>query len=226
MSRPLLVAWSGGKDAAFALARLRADPEWRVAGLLTTFVDEGAGGWRVASHGLRRDIIAAQARALGLPLFEMRQPPKAANDVYLAALAEALATARAAVPGLAHLAHGDLALADLRAWREATLAELGWQALFPLWGEDTAVLARRMIADGWRAILCCVDTAQLDPAFCGRDFDPALLANLPAGCDPCGENGEFHTCAYAGPLWSQPLALLRGARVRREGRFECIELLP
>lgn len=224
MSRPLLVAWSGGKDAAFALARLRTDPEWQIAGLLTTFVDAGTGEPRVASHGLRRAVVAAQAEALGLPLFEMHQPPAAGNEAYLAALATALHTARAARPGLAHLAFGDLALADLRAWREATLAPLGWSALFPLWGEDTAALARRMIAGGLRAVLCCVDTTQLDPAFCGRAFDAALLADLPGGCDPCGENGEFHTCVHAGPGWAWPLALRRGARGRRAGRFECLDL--
>jgi len=220
----VLLAWSGGKDAAFAQARLQAGPEWHVAGLLTTFVDDGGDGPRVAGHGLCREVIRAQARLLGLPLFEMRQPAGAGNTAHLAALAGALEIARAALPGVCHLAHGDLALTDLRDWREATLASLGWSALFPLWGEDTGALARRMIADGLRATLCCVDTTQLDAAFCGREFDAGLLADLPAGCDPCGENGEFHTCVHAGPGWPRPLRVERGDRLQRDGRFEHLDL--
>lgn len=221
MTTPVLVSWSGGKDSAYALARLRADPGFRVAGLVSMLTGDD----RVASHGLRRTILHAQADALDLPLFEATLPAAASNELYETALAQALAAARAQIPDIATLAFGDLHLADIRAYREAQLARLGWQGLFPLWGEDTAALARRLIADGYRAILCCVDTTQLDAAFCGREFDAALLAELPATCDPCGENGEFHTCVYAGPIWPQPLALVRTERMRREGRFAYLDLL-
>jgi diphthamide synthase (EF-2-diphthine--ammonia ligase) len=123
------------------------------------------------------------------------------------------------------IAFGDLYLADVRAYREAMLARLAWRGLFPLWGEDTARLARYFIERGYRAILACVDTQQLDAAFCGRDFDDALLADLPAGVDPCGENGEFHTCVHAGPIFGDAIALERGERVLRDGRFQYVDLV-
>jgi uncharacterized protein (TIGR00290 family) len=223
MSTPLLMAWSGGKDSALALARLRANPHWHVAGLLTTVTAEYE---RISIHGVRRAILHAQAERLGLPLIEARIPPQASNETYEAAFAAALETARVRTPGIDTIAYGDLYLADIRAYRERQLARCGWRGEFPLWGEDTASLARRFVAEGWRAILCCVDTQQLDASFCGREFDAALLDALPPSCDPCGENGEFHTCVYAGPLWTEPLALARGERVRREGRFEYVDLMP
>ena len=123
------------------------------------------------------------------------------------------------------IAFGDLFLADVRAYREAMLARLGWRGLFPLWGEDTARLAHHFIDRGYRAILSCVDTTQLDGAFCGRDFDEALLSDLPAGVDPCGENGEFHTCVHAGPVFGEPIAIQRGERVLRDHRFQYVDLI-
>ncbi|MBA8882862.1 ATP-binding protein [Dokdonella fugitiva] len=222
MSRPLLVAWSGGKDAAQALERLRADPAWRVAGLLTSVTVPYD---RISIHGVRRSILHAQARALGLPLFEAELPVQADNATYEASFAAALAQASASEPGLDAIAFGDLFLADVRAYREALLARLGWHGVFPLWGEDTRRLAQAFIARGHRAILCCVDTRQLDATFCGRDYDAALLADLPAGCDPCGENGEFHTCVHGGPLFAQPIELARGEHVLREQRFAYVDLV-
>ena len=221
MSTPLLVGWSGGKDSALALERLLRDPQWRVAGLLTTVTGEYD---RISIHGVRRSILHAQADALGLPVFEAVIPAEAANETYEAAFADALARARARFAGLDTIAFGDLFLADVRAYREALLARLGWHGLFPLWGEDTARLARTFVARGHRAILCCVDTAQLDAAYCGRDYNARLLADLPSSCDPCGENGEFHTCVHGGPLFDAPLLLERGERVLRDGRFEYIDL--
>jgi len=221
MSTPLLVGWSGGKDSALALERLLRDPQWRVAGLLTTVTGEYD---RISIHGVRRSILHAQADALGLPVFEAVIPAEAANEMYEAAFADALARARARFAGLDTIAFGDLFLADVRAYREALLARLGWHGLFPLWGEDTARLARTFVARGHRAILCCVDTAQLDAAYCGRDYNARLLADLPSSCDPCGENGEFHTCVHDGPLFDAPLLLERGERVLRDGRFEYIDL--
>ena len=222
MSAPLLLAWSGGKDSTLALQRLRADPRWRVIALLTTVT---TGYERIAIHGVRRSILQRQASALGLPLIEACIPPQASNEVYEASFAEALATARAREPEVGDIAFGDLYLADVRAYREALLQRLGWRGVYPLWGEDTARLARTFIDSGHRAILSCVDTQQIDAAFCGRDFDSALLADLPASCDPCGENGEFHTCLHDSPLFSAPIPLVRGERVLREQRFQYVDLL-
>ena len=222
MSTPLLLAWSGGKDSALALQRLRGDPRWRVEGLLTTVT---AGFDRISIHGVRRSILHAQAARLDLPLIEAPIPPQASNERYESAFAHALDEARVHAPGIGTIAFGDLYLADVRAYRERLLARLGWRARFPLWGEDTARLARRFVADGFRAILCCVDTQQLDAAFCGRPFDTQLLDELPPGCDPCGEKGEFHTCVHTGPLWRDPLPLARGERVLRDGRFQYVDLI-
>ena len=219
---PILLAWSGGKDSTLALERLLDDPHWRVAGLVTTVT---SGYERIAIHGVRRSILRAQVAALGLPLIEAEIPPQASNEVYEAAFAQALQTARERDPDVADIAFGDLYLADVRAYREALLARLGWRGVYPLWGEDTARLACGFIARGFRAILTCVDTQQLAAEFCGRDFDTQLLADLPPTCDPCGENGEFHTCVYGGPLWPQSLALTRGERVLRENGFQYVDLM-
>lgn len=219
---PVLLAWSGGKDSALALERLLGNPRWRVAGLLTTLTTQYD---RIAIHGVRRSILRRQAAALGLPLFEAEIPPQASNEIYESAFAHALTRARERESGLAHIAFGDLYLADVRAYREAPLARLSWRGVYPLWGEDTAKLARHFIARGHRAILSCVDTQQLDGGLCGRDYDATLLADLPSSCDPCGENGEFHTCVHAGPLFSAPILLTRAERVLRDSRFQYIDLV-
>ena len=213
---PLLLSWSGGKDAAWALHVLRQRADVEVVGLLTTITE---GYERIAMQGIRVQVLHAQAAAAGLPVIEARMPQRADNAVYEATFAAALGTARERWPGIATIAFGDLFLADIRAWREALCARLGWTPLFPLFASDTAPLARQMIAGGLRASLCCVDTTQLDARFAGRDFDEALLAELPPGVDPCGENGEFHTCVAAGPMFAAPLQLLRGETVLRDERF-------
>ncbi|MDE2406923.1 MAG: ATP-binding protein [Xanthomonadaceae bacterium] len=213
---PALLSWSGGKDAAWALRALRQRGEVEVVGLLTTLTE---GFDRVSMQGIRRDVLHAQARAAGLPLVEAWIPQAADNDAYVASFTQALASARARWPGLAHIAYGDLFLPDIRAWREALCAQLGWTPLFPLFGSDTATLAREMLAGGLRAHLCCVDTTQLDAAFAGRAFDAALLSELSPAADPCGERGEFHTCVCAGPMFSTPLALQTGDTVLRDARF-------
>jgi uncharacterized protein (TIGR00290 family) len=219
---PIVLAWSGGKDSTLALERLRADPNWRVAALLTTVT---AHYERIAIHGVRRSILRRQGTSLGLPIIEAEIPPNATNKIYEGAFATALEQARAGEPEIADIAFGDLFLADVRAYREAMLARFGWRGVYPLWGEDTARLARHFIERGYRAILSCVDTQQLGAEFCGRDYDAALLDELPAACDPCGENGEFHTCVYAGPLFTAPIALTRGERVLRDERFQYIDLV-
>ena len=213
---PVLLSWSGGKDAAWALHVLRQRGEIEVVGLLTTLTE---GFDRVSMQGIRRAVLHAQARAAGLPLIEAWIPQVADNAAYITSFANALADARARWPGLSQVAFGDLFLADIRAWRETLCAGLGWTPLFPLFGSDTRSLACTMLEGGLRANVCCVDTTQLDAGFAGHPFDMALLANLPGSVDPCGEHGEFHTCVAAGPMFTAPLALRRGTTVWRDGRF-------
>lgn len=221
---PVLLAWSGGKDSTLALEHLLGSHRrWHVVGLVTTITADYD---RIAIHGVRRSILHRQVEALGLPLFEAEIPPQASNEIYEAAFSRALVQARARCDrALETIAFGDLFLADVRAYREALLARLGWRGSYPLWGEDTSALAHRFIDRGYKAILSCVDTKQLDATFCGREFDANLVSDLPANVDPCGENGEFHTCVYAGPLWRTPIALERGERVLREGRFQYVDLI-
>ena len=217
MTKPIaIVSWSGGKDAAWALHAFRQRNEVEVVGLLTTVTEEHE---RVAMQGIRVEVLHAQAAAAGLPVIEARMPQGADNATYEAVFTAALAQAQARWPGLHDIAFGDLLLEDVKAYRDALCARTGWTPHYPLFGSDTAVLARAMIAGGLRATLCCVDTQQLDPAFAGRPFNAALLAALPGGVDPCGENGEFHTCVAAGPMFAQPLALRSGKTVLRDGRF-------
>ncbi len=216
MATPVLLSWSGGKDAAWALHLLRRRDDVEVVGLLSTITREYD---RASMQGIRREVLRAQAAAAGLPLLEAEIPAQCANADYEQAMADALARAAACWPRLRTAAFGDLLLEDIRAYREQRLARIGWQLLTPLFGRDTAALAREMIDGGLRADLCCVDTRQLDAGFAGRAFDHALLDALPGGVDPCGENGEFHTCVRAGPMFDAPLALSRGATELRDGRF-------
>lgn len=213
-STPVLLAWSGGKDAAWTLHTLRQRRDVEVVGLLTTFA-----GDRVAMQGIRREVLHAQAVAVGLALIEAAIPSPCSNADYETAMTRALDDARSRWPTLRTAAFGDLFLEDIRTYRESQCARIGWQVVTPLFGRDTAALAREMIAGGLRARVCCVDTQQLDGRFAGREFDEALLRDLPPHVDPCGENGEFHTCAYAGPMFSEPLSLREGETVLRDGRF-------
>ena len=221
--RPLLLAWSGGKDAAWTLHTLRQRDDVDVVALLTTVNTRYD---RVAMQGIRRELLHAQAAATGLPLIEAEIEPQCDNARYEAALADALARAKARWPELDTVAFGDLFLADVRAWREASCAAMGWRIETPLYGSDTRELAHAMIAGGLRARLCCVDLEQLDAGFAGRAFDDTLLADLPPGCDPCGENGEFHTLVLDGPMFDGALAVRAGEQVLRDGRFLYTDFLP
>lgn len=200
-----------------ALAALRDDPAWRVVALLTTITGKFE---RVSMHGIRCDVLQAQVAAIGLPLIECRIDWPSSNADYEAAHENALRQARERWPGLRHCAFGDLFLADVRAYRERQLASAGWSGIFPLWEADTRELSRRFYAQGHRAVLTCVDTQQLDGSFSGRQYDPALIRDLPSEVDPCGERGEFHTLSYAGPLFAEPLRLDRGASSLRDNRFQ------
>jgi uncharacterized protein (TIGR00290 family) len=199
-----LLAWSSGKDSAWTLHALR-QRNIEVGALLTT-VNEAAG--RVAMHGVRASLLEAQAESIGLPLWQIPLPWPCTNQDYEARMAEACR--RAVAEGFDTIAFGDLFLRDVREYREKQLAGSGLQPLFPLWELPTAGLAREMIAAGVRARIACVDTRVLDRAFAGREFDGALLADLPEGVDPCGENGEFHTFVYDAPVFRWPLAVESG----------------
>lgn len=212
----MLLSWSGGKDAAWTLHVLRQRADVHVVGLLTTVTE---GFERVAMQGIRRDVLHAQAQAAGLPLIEARIPPRCDNATYEAVFADALAQARARWPQAETIAFGDLFLADIRAYREALCTRLGWRIETPLFPSDTAALAREMQRNGLIAHLSCVDTTQLDGAYAGHAFDAALLDALPEGCDPCGENGEFHTLVSAGPMFDRAIAITPGEHVLRDGRF-------
>jgi len=219
----VVLSWSGGKDSSLALAALRDAPGYEVVGLLTSIT---SGYERVSIHGVRRALVEAQAAALGLPLHEVVLQPASSNAAYEAAFAEALGRVRAAHPDVRHLAFGDLFLEDVRAYRERTLAATDFAPVFPIWGRDTTTLAHEFIDAGFEANLVCVDTTQLAATFAGRTFDAALLADLPASVDRCGERGEFHTFVSAGPIFDAPIPVSVGEVVLREERFAFCDLIP
>jgi uncharacterized protein (TIGR00290 family) len=214
------LSWSGGKDSALALAALTAAGGPPPVALITTITEDHD---RISMHGVRRELLLAQAAATGVELVEVRIPAAASNEIYEARMAEALA--RPPLEGVAEIAFGDLFLTDIRAYRETRCAAAGRRARFPLWLCDTAALARRFIAENFRARITCVDPAQLDSSFAGREYDALLLAELPAGVDPCGENGEFHTFVFDGPVFTGPIACRPGEVVQRDG-FVFADLLP
>ena len=215
-----LLAWSSGKDSAWSLQVLRAEGEVEVVGLLTT-INEAFD--RVAMHAVRTELLRAQADAADLPLWPVLIPWPCSNAEYEAAMNVAMARARAA--GITHVAFGDLFLEDIRRYREERLAPTGIAPLFPIWGTPTDALAQRMVDAGLRARLTCVDPKSLDARFAGREFDAALLAELPPSVDRCGERGEFHTFAYDGPMFRRPVPIRAGEVVTRDG-FVFADLLP
>lgn len=217
---PILLAWSGGKDSALTLASLRDSPKWRVAALLTTVTEEYD---RISMHGVRTDLLRAQAVALDLPLRIVSIPPSSSNETYELRMGRALDEARA--EGIDTVAFGDLFLTDVREYRERMLETVGMRAIFPLWGRPTDELARHFIDSGHRAVLTCVDTDQIDASFAGREYDSSLLEELPVGADPCGEKGEFHTFVYDGPTFPSPVEWKRGETVLRDSRFQYCDLV-
>jgi len=217
----VVLSWSSGKDSAWALHELRQRPDLEVVGLLTSVTAAFA---RVAMHGVRESLLAAQARALALSLSRIELPWPCPNAVYEERFASALQEARSR--GVTHLAFGDLFLEDVRDYRIRLLAGTGIEPLFPLWCSpaETPELARRMLAGGLRAILTCVDPKQVPAHLAGREFDETLLDELPPGADPCGEHGEFHTFCYAGPIFGEPLRVRVGDLTTRDG-FTFADLL-
>ena len=218
VQNPLLLSWSGGKDSALALRELTGTRQVRA--LLTTVTAEFD---RISIHGVRRTLLHRQASSLGLPLEEVWIPRDSSNEVYEAQMKRALMKYRD--QGVEEFAFGDLFLQDVRRYREERLGEIGMRGLFPLWGRDTRELAMEFVELGFRAVVCCVDPRRLGAGFCGMEYDASFLESLPAGVDPCGENGEFHTFVYAGPIFRNQIELTKGPVVVRGG-FYFADLLP
>jgi uncharacterized protein (TIGR00290 family) len=216
----VVLSWSGGKDSALALWTLRREQRVEPLALLTTVTDEYA---RVSMHGVRRELLQAQARATGVPVLEVEIPSVCNNEVYEQRMAQALASREIEIADT--VAFGDLFLEDIRAYREERLSQVGKRAVFPVWGRDTTALARTFIDAGFQAVLVCVDPRQLDASFAGRPFDDELLLDLPESVDPCGENGEFHTFVHAGPIFDRPIPCEVGEVSVRDG-FAFCDLLP
>jgi uncharacterized protein (TIGR00290 family) len=220
MPKPVLFCWSGGKDSAMALHALLQENDVQVIALLTTITDEYN---RISMHGVRRELLEKQAQSIGLPLHEVRIPPQCVNSLYEARMGETLRTHYA--EGVRTVAFGDIFLEDLRAWREKNLARIGMTALFPIWKRDTRELIRHFHASRFRSIAVCVDGKVLDPSFAGRELDESFFRDLPPQVDPCGENGEFHTFVFDGPIFHQPIPVRTGEVIHRDSFVFC-DLLP
>jgi uncharacterized protein (TIGR00290 family) len=216
-----LFSWSSGKDSALALHTLRQNPEFEVTGLLTTLTEDYD---RISMHGVRRALLEAQATSLDLPLEIVLITKNAGNEEYEDRMRRALTWQQGC--GVEAVAFGDIFLADVRQYRETKLSELGLEAVFPLWEQDTHLLSSAFLAAGFRAIVTCVDTQALSAEFAGREIDARFLAELPEGVDPCGERGEYHSFVYDGPLLRQPVRFQVGEKTLREGRFYFCDLLP
>jgi uncharacterized protein (TIGR00290 family) len=219
MRERVLVSWSGGKDSALALYDIAGSRD--VAALLTTVTEDYD---RVSMHGVRTELLRRQAAALGHPLETVLIPPGCCDDDYERCMRAALE--RHQSTGVTGVVCGDLFLEDIRRYREERLFSMGLKGIFPLWLVDTRLLAQRFLELGFRAVLCCVDTQALDASFAGRAYDFELLADLPPGVDPCGENGEFHTFVWDGPGFASPISWRIGELVVRDNRFAFRDLLP
>ena len=223
MREPVALSWSGGKDSALALHALRSGDQFDVTVLLTSVTTEYE---RISIHGVRRALLEQQVAALGLPWIEIRLEPTSSNEAYEAAFRSALQVLSERYPSVRRIAFGDLFLRDVREYRDRLLDSTKFSGIYPLWNEPTAVLAQRFIDAGFEATLVCTDNTQVAPRFAGRRFDRALLSELPAEVDPCGENGEFHTFVHGGPLFLSAVQVISGDTVEREGRFTYHDLLP
>jgi uncharacterized protein (TIGR00290 family) len=217
----VLLTWSGGKDSAMALHELQSSGAYEVLALLTTITEQYD---RVSMHGVRTVLLERQADSLGLPLEKVHIGTNASNEEYEARMRDKLTSYQAR--GVTSVAFGDLFLEDVRKYREENLSRVGMKGLFPLWGRDTSKLAHSFIDLGFKAVITCVDSHLLDGAFVGRDFDRGFLSELPAAVDPCGENGEFHSFVYDGPLFRSRILHERGEIVLRDSRFYYCDLTP
>jgi len=217
---PILFCWSGGKDSAMALHTLLQQQQFRVTALLTTVTE---GFERISMHGVRHELLLQQAQSICLPLHEVRIPPQCVNPIYEARMEHALRIFYD--QGVRRVAFGDIFLEDLRAYREKNLARIGMTALFPVWKRDTRELIREFHAHRFRAFSVCVDPKVLDPSFAGRELNESFFRDLPPNADPCGENGEFHTFVFDGPIFRRPIPVQTGEVVHRDGFVFC-DLLP
>jgi len=213
--------WSGGKDSTLALYELQKNREYEIQALLTT-ITENYG--RISMHGIRNDLLDRQAESLGLPLEKVCITTNSSNEEYEAKMEDVLTLFKK--NGALYVVYGDIFLEDLRKYREDNLRKINMKAVFPIWKRETSELARTFIQKGFRAVATCVDTSVLDRGFAGREFDEQFLADLPAGVDPCGENGEFHTFVYAGPVFSEEILIEKGEVVLRDNRFCFCDLMP
>src|SRR6202049_3276130 len=220
LREPILFCWSGGKDSAMALHALLQRPDVYIVALLTTVTETYD---RISMHGVRRELLVQQARSIGLPLHECHIPPQCVNPVYEARMEDALRIHYDA--GVRTVAFGDIFLEDLRVYRERNLARIGMTGLFPIWKRDTRELVRHFHSAGFRAITACVDPKVLDRSFAGRELDEQFFRDLPANVDPCGENGEFHTFLFDGPIFRKPIPVRPGEIVERDSFIYC-DLLP
>jgi len=210
----ILLSWSGGKDSSLALWQITRNRKYEVKTLLTTITEDYN---RVSMHGVRRSLLHTQASSLGMPLEEVWIPRNASNEIYEQRMEEVLTKYKER--GIKQVAFGDLFLQDIRTYREERLAQVGMRGVFPLWGRDTRELANEFIEAGFRAVVCCVDSRKLPGEFCGRDYDSAFLESIPATVDPCGENGEFHTFVFAGPIFRRAISITKGQVVLRDGFY-------
>lgn len=220
LRKPVIMSWSGGKDSCLGLYEIMRGDQFGVRTLLTTVTRDYD---RISMHGVRTALLEQQAESLRLPLEQVLISKGATNAEYEARLEEALARYHA--EGIDTVAFGDLFLEDIKTWRDRFLARHGMVGLYPIWKRDTAALIREFIAAGFRAVIVCVDPKQLDSAFAGREIDEDFIADLPASCDPCGENGEFHSFVYDGPMFRSPVRFRRGEIVLRDGFWFC-DLIP
>ena len=216
MPEPILFCWSGGKDSAMALHALLQQTDVHIAALLTTVTE---GYERISMHGVRRELLERQAQSIGLPLHEVRIPPQCVNPIYEARMEEALRIHLE--NGVRKVAFGDIFLEDLRGYREKNLARIGMTAIFPIWKRDTRELIHTFRANRFRAIAVCIDSKVLDPSFAGRELDDSFFRDLPPHADPCGENGEFHTFVFDGPIFRSPIPVRTGEIVNRNGFIFC-----
>ena len=221
MPKRVIISWSGGKDSAWTLHTLRQRPkEYIIAGLLTTINIKFN---RIAMHGVRRELLDAQAEATGLPLWVIPLPWPCANEHYERRMTNALHFMHNL--GIDAIAFGDLYLQDIRQYRETQFGQCGLELLFPIWGIPTSELSQTMVGSGLKARLACLDPRVMPTEYAGRDYDRRLLSELPASADPCAENGEFHTFVYAGPMFHRPIEIVTGETVERDG-FVFTDLLP
>ena len=220
MKDRILVGWSGGKDSAMTLYELKKMKNIEIAALLTT-VTEGYD--RISMHGVRRDLLVQQADALGFPLEEIPIPQACTNEIYEQRMQETLQKCQ--VQGITTAAFGDLFLQEVRSYREERMNRIGMRCMFPVWKRPTPEFAQEFINLGFRAVVVCVDTTAIGGEFAGREYDRDFIKDLPAGADPCGENGEFHTFVCDGPIFSRPIQVQRGEKVLRENRFFYCDLV-